>query len=185
MAMKWNPYYSAMEDSFEEFLDQYDRELALTFRRPNGSSVLIGAMRNGEPASRVRIANLLLDDGACASVVTTDDQINVLHVLFSGLAEEHDFELEAPLLRRLLEGGADINLWSPRFSVPVECLMSMPASDEELAPFYGVVFSWPGIDLGVVINKHRGTTLRDRLFGTGRPDLPRLARAYGEAHPSS
>lgn len=184
MGVKWNPYYSAMEDSYDEFLAQYDRELALTFRRPNGASALIGAMRNRDPSSRVRVANLLLDDGASASVVTTDDKINALHVLFEGLADEHDFELEAPLLRRLLEGGADINLRSPRFGVPLECLAFMPVSDEQLAPFYEVVFSWPHIDMDTVINK-KGSTIRDYLFASGRPDLPRLAREYDRAHPSS
>lgn len=181
----WNPWIRAKRDSFEEFVAQYDREKALTYRRSDGGSALMGAMANKDASSRVRIANLLLDDGADAAVVATSDNVNVLHVLFDGFADEHDFALESLLLQRLLEGGADINLRSPRFSVPVDCLMSMPADDEDLAPFYEVVFSRPDLDLGVVINKHLGTTLRDRLLGTGRPDLPRLAREYDEAHPSS
>lgn len=182
--MVWNPWLRAKRDSFEEFFEQYDRERALTYRRSDGGSALTGAMANKDPSSRVRIANLLLDDGADASVVSRGDNTNVLHVLFAGFADEHDFVLEAPMLQRLLEGGADINLRSPRFSVPLVCLAYMPVGDEDLAPFYDVVFSWPHIDMDAPMNK-KGSTTRDYLFESGRPDLPRLARAYDEAHPSS
>lgn len=182
--MQWNPWLRAKRDSFEDFAARYDREVAMSYEESDGGSALLGAMKNRDPSSRVGIANLLLDDGADPSFVRADDKNNVLHSLFEGLADEHDFQLEAPLLRRLLEGGADINLRSPRFGVPLECLAFMPVSDEQLAPFYEVVFSWPHIDMDAVINK-KGSTIRDYLFASGRPDLPRLAREYDRAHPSS
>ncbi|WP_219814649.1 hypothetical protein, partial [Rathayibacter rathayi] len=60
------------------------------------------------------IANRLLDDGADPSLVSTDgDRVNVLHVLW-GRARDRDPEAEAALIARLLDGGADINLRSPR-----------------------------------------------------------------------
>lgn len=182
--MKWNPWLRAKRDTFEEFLAGYDREVAMSYEDSRGGSALMGAMANRDPSNRVAIANLLLDDGADPSFVAPGDKVNVLHLIFDGFAEEHDFEREAVLLQRLLEGGADINQRSPRFSVPLECLASMPCSDSELAPFYEVVFSWPHIDMGAVINK-QGSTIREFLFELGRPDLPRLAREYDAAHPSS
>lgn len=182
--MVWNPWMRAKRDSFEEFVAQYDREKALTYRRSDGGTALMGAMANKDPLSRVRIANLLLDDGADASVVGASDNINVLHVLF-GRSQEHEVEAEAVLVERLLDGGADINLQSPRFGCPVECLANMAASDDELAPFYEVVFSRPDLDLDAVVNAARGVRLRDYLVGMGRPDLPRLVREYDEARPSS
>lgn len=177
--MEWNPYYAASDDSYEEFMEHYVRELTIDFRRSGGGTPLMGALRNKNPQDKVRIANLLLDDGADASLVAEgSDQINVLHVLFGLRWKYHDFQLEAPLLARLLEGGADINLKSPRFGVPMEMLASMGASDEELAPFYDVVFSRPDIDFDVVINEVGPYTLGDRLLSSGRPDLPKRARAY-------
>lgn len=88
----------------------------------------MGALANRDPSDRIRIANLLMDEGADASVVANTDHVNVLHVLVSGLAEGHDFEAEAVLLERLLDGGADINLQSARFGYPIECLSTMAAS---------------------------------------------------------
>ena len=173
-----------MNDTFEEFLAGYDREVAMSDEGSGGGSVLLGAVANLDPSSRAAIATLLLDDGADPSYVRPGDKVNALHLLFDGFAEEHDFEREAVLLQRLLEGGADINQRSPRFSVPLECLARMHCSDSELAPFYEVVFAWPHIDMDAVINK-RGATLRQFLFGLGRPDLPRLAREYDAAHPST
>ena len=173
-----------MYDTFEDFLAGYDREVAMSYEDSRGGSALLGAVGNRDPSSRVKITDLLLNDGADPSFVGPGDKVNVLHLLFDGFAEEHDFEREAVLLQRLLEGGADINQRSPRFSVPLECLARMHCSDAELTPFYEVVFAWPRIDMDVVINK-RGATLRQFLFGLGRPDLPRLAREYDAAHPST
>ena len=130
-----------------------------------------------EPLSSSRFTIPTFSVGS--SVVSEGDNINVLHVLFSGLADEHDFELEAPLLRRLLDGGADINLRSPRFGYPLEALSWMAATDDDLQPFYDVVFARPDIDMSAIINKH-GSTLGELLISTTRPDMTRRAEEYRE-----
>ncbi|RRR17540.1 hypothetical protein DS079_14415 [Brachybacterium paraconglomeratum] len=109
-----------------------------------------------------------------------DDNINVLHVLFSGSFREHNFRAEAKVLKRLLDGGADINLRSPRFGLPLEALDSMAASDEHLKPFYDVVFARPDIDMSIIVNKVTGFSLGEKLVRSPRDVLPGLVREYME-----
>ncbi|MFD2675398.1 hypothetical protein, partial [Gulosibacter bifidus] len=61
----------------------------------------------------------MLDNGVPASYVPPDplSRYNALHILFA--QREHDYELEAPLLRRLLAEGADINGYAPRIGTPL------------------------------------------------------------------
>jgi hypothetical protein len=180
--MKWNPKYSAKHDTYAQFMRQYDRRLAVEYRG-SGTTALLGALANRNPADRVRIAYQLLDDGIDAATISTRDGINALHVLFSG-RKRHDFPAEAPLLERILEGGADLNLRSPRFGVPLEELSRMNASDFDLVPFYEVVFGRPDLDLGVVISPHTGATLRGLLaeLPSERADLQRRAADYDVTH---
>ncbi len=184
MVMAWNPWYSAESDTFERFMEQYDAKLAVEYREPGGTTALHGALMNSGMVDRVRIANRLLDDGADASAVIRSDNVNALHVLFAG-RKKHDFVLEAPLLKRLLDGGADINLRSARSGVPLQALEDISADDEELAPFYDVVFERPDIDFDVIVNRYYNRTLRDFLFNLpwGRADLLRRAQEYDAAHP--
>lgn len=182
--MNWNPYYSASDDTFDEFMSSYHAEYLADYEASTHDSVLCGSLRNRNPTDRVLIANFLLDRGADATYTAgpDNDRINVLHAFFGVRVKYRNFELEAPLLQRLLESGADINHRSPRFGFPLETLKSTPAPDDQLAPFYDVVFARPDIDMDVVINMH-GSTMRDLLVNSGRPDLPRRAREYIEAHP--
>lgn len=179
MAKMDHPFYRAEEVSYQDFEEWFEGFSAIDWQDRRWRRALAGALRNPSPEDRVAIASLLLDHGSDPSVVIDDDNINVLHVLFSGLADEHDFELEAPLLRRLLDGGADINLRSPRFGYPLEALSWMAATDDDLQPFYDVVFARPDIDMSAIINKH-GSTLGELLTSTTRPDMTRRAEEYME-----
>ena len=113
-------------------------------------------------------------------MVIDDNNINVLHVLFFGSFRELNFLAEANVLKRLLDGGADINLRSPRFGLPLEALDSMAPSDEHLNPFYDVVFARPDIDMSIIVNKVTGFSLGEKLVRSPRDVLPGLVREYME-----
>lgn len=152
------PLGQAKLGTFEDFLKVYQGGGV------DPTSLLLSAISNHSVPDRIAIAEKLLEDGADASVVEGEDRVNCLHVLFGGPREDHDFEAEAVLLRRLLEGGADINLWSPRFGYPLQVLVGVPISDEKLVPWYDVIFSRPELDLDVKIMKGKDYTLRDLLL---------------------
>lgn len=171
-------WFLAGNGSIDEFFKAYE------WSDVDPSSLIVQAVTRPDPNSRVAIVNRLLDDGADASVVEGRDRVNSLHVLFGHWEDELDFELEADTLARLLDNGADINQHSPRFGYPMEALAAMAAPDSEIVPFYDVIFSRDALDLDVIINKHRGYTLRDLLFASeeGSPELARRAREYDRRH---
>ncbi len=174
------PSYRAEEASFEDFKEWFGQFSSIDWQDRDWSRALGGALKNHSPEDRVAIADLLLDHGADPSVVIDDDNINVLHVLFSGSFRGHDFRAEAKVLKRLLDGGADINLKSPRFGLPLEMLDSMAASDQHLKPFYDVVFVRPDIDMSIIVNNVTGFSLGESLVKSPRDDLPGLVREYME-----
>ena len=174
------PSYRAEEASYQDFREWFEGFDAVDWRDRDWRRALAGALRNPSPEDRVAIASLLLDHGSDPSVVIDDDNINVLHVLFFGSFREHDFRAEANVLERLLDGGADINLHSPRFGLPLEALSAMAASDEHLKPFYEVVFARPDIDMSIIVNKVTGFSLGEKLVRSSRDDLPGLVREYME-----
>ena len=180
MAMMDHPYYRAKKASYQDFREWFEGFDAVDWRDRDWRRALAGALRNPSPEDRVAIASLLLDHGSDPSVVIDDDNINVLHVLFFGSFREHNFRAEANVLKRLLDGGADINLRSPRFGLPLEALDSMAASDEHLKPFYEVVFARPDIDMSIIVNKVTGFSLGEKLVRSPRDDLPGLVREYME-----
>ena len=100
---------------------------------------LFWALGNKDLTARVEIVNWMLDHGADPAQVDVDERINALHVMFE--EREHDFVGEAKLLQRFLDGGADVNLKAPKWSVPIQTIIDeMIASDDEVAPFYDVIF---------------------------------------------
>jgi len=167
--------------SYEEFEAVYEPQDASAWRSLRGDTVLERALRNVSPAALVAIATRLLDDGADAAVVTRVEQVNVLHLLFS--QKRHDFDLEAPLLERLLDAGADPNLVSPVWGTPLQMLNRQGKfSDAELAPFYDVVFARPGIDLLKPGDQGRSSLQSARLAGPRRSGLRERMEAYLTEH---
>lgn len=170
--------FTAKYGTHDEFLGEYVGSGC------DPTALLVSATGNRVPRERVAIVNRLLGDGADASVIKGRDRVNAIHVLFGHWASDLDFALEADMLARLLDSGADINQCSPRFGYPMEALAAMAAPDSEIVPFYDVIFSRDALDLDVIINKHRGYTLRDLLFASeeGSPELARRAREYDRRH---
>ncbi|MDR1710493.1 MAG: hypothetical protein LBR58_01315 [Propionibacteriaceae bacterium] len=109
------------------------------------TKALWGSVTNKDIASRVATSNWLLDQGADAAH-KRDDGCTVLHVFLA--VRNRDPQAEAPLLRRLIEGGADINQRFSHKGKPLEALWAVyNFTDEYLAPFYDEFFRRPDLDL--------------------------------------
>ncbi|MFD2674290.1 hypothetical protein, partial [Gulosibacter bifidus] len=108
------PFYAVRHGTLKEYL-----ESCAAYPNTDPKKYFINAFTNDTPANRVAIANWMLDNGVPASYVERDprSRYNALHLLF--VQREHDYELEAPLLRRLLAEGADINGYAPRIGTPL------------------------------------------------------------------
>lgn len=137
--------YAAHRGSYEDFLKEYaPTDATRTFA--GGRTLLFQSVGNKDVPARVAITMRLLDDGADPSVAP--DNTNVLHVLFD--QRTHDAEYEAPMLRRLIEGGADINLFSKRSGPPLANLIKHgPSPESACIPFYDVIFDQPNLDLAL------------------------------------
>jgi len=98
------------------------------------------ALTNDHAPSRIAIANRLLDDGADVRKAMP------LH-RFLG-RNECDIVAEAPLLKRLLDAGADVNHVDPKVGTPLETIAAkFKFSDAILTPFYDVLLARPDLDL--------------------------------------
>jgi hypothetical protein len=135
--------YGGMED----FLAVYESGQATSWTSGDGRTLLTLALANTDPVARVAIANRLLDDGADASVRVGPERFTTPHLLLGHTS--HEADAEAPLLKRLLDGGADVNAEVPgRWGTPLRTLARQAKfSDAELAPFYDVLFARPDLDL--------------------------------------
>lgn len=165
--------YSASASSYPEFLNEYTSADA-TYIDGSGRTLLFESVTNPDIEARIAITTRLLDDGADPSVVSRG--INVLHVLFG--TRRHDTGLEAPMLRRLIDGGADINLVSKRSGPPLAVFIQRgPSPEVARVPFYDVLFDQPNLDLSAPFEKG---TLRDLIFNSAwnLPILEQRVLAY-------
>ena len=112
---------------------------------------------------RIKLANYFLDKGADPSYTDRYDRFNCLHVLFERW--EHDYKREAPMLQRLLDGGAHINQRDSKGEYPLELVRMLLPNETDINHFYDVIFAHPGIDFSVVINRVSGATLADQYLG--------------------
>lgn len=165
----------------EEFRDIYRPDQASSWVSDQGLTLLHLAVGNTDPAARVAIANLLLDDGADAAAISPVESCNALHILFGHVS--HDIPAEAALLRRLLEGGADVNWVSPTWGTPLETLMSkLKFSDDVLAPFYDEIFARPDVDLHLPQKLGQSTLQSARQIIRRRAGLVARMEDYLQRH---
>ena len=142
-----------------------------TYETPKGRAnslytldeLLFSSLGRRDVSDRIKLANYFLDQGADPSYVDKYNRANCLHVFFQ--CWERDYEREAHVLQRLLDGGADINQRSRRTGYPLELVRMLPPNDGEINHFYDVIFAHPGIDFSVVINRVSGATLADQYLG--------------------
>lgn len=167
---------AAWRGSYEDFLKEYTPADA-TKLFTDGRPLLFKSVGNRDVQARIAITNRLLEDGADPSIVSGG--INVLHVLFD--ARTHDTELEAPMLQRLIDGGADINQVSKRSGPPFAVFIEHgPIPETERIPFYDVIFNQPNLDLSAPCLQG---TLHDLIFNSAWnfPILRERAAAYEAA----
>jgi len=151
---------AAMSGDYDAFTQAYAADPL------DPTRLLIPALGNSDPAARVAIAHRLLDDGADPTVLQGGN--STINVLLGQLA--HDPEVEAPLLERLIAGGADINHQSHRGDAPIMQLVTATRiSDEQMVPFYRVLLAQPTLDLEQrALPKGTDTqTIRERIFAPG------------------
>lgn len=179
------PWFIAERRSYETMLETYDREAYVSDNRRTSGGVMRSAVRNGSIPDRIAISHFLLNEGLDPLMIGGGDHINVLHSSF-GHGSDRDFAAEAPLLKRLLDLGADMTLRSPRFGTPWEMLVRVPRRGGDATPFYDAIFDRPDLDLDQPLETKYGTTVRDFLYRLphGLAPLTERARAYDQAHPT-
>jgi hypothetical protein len=133
--------------TYEDFRAVYQPGQATSYRSVDGATPLLLALSNTDPTTRVRIAHDLLDDGADATAVSGGAGFTTLHLLLGH--NRHDFDAEAGLLERLLDAGADVNaVAGADRGTPIQTLAAkLKFTDDQLAPFYDVLFARPDLDL--------------------------------------
>lgn len=135
-----SPLFMNQYGTFEEFLASVEERPEVDWR-PGLTQVSY----NKDVRARVAIFNWMLDHGASLKAQCRGDKVNVLHAFF--FERVHDFSLEAPLLQRLLDAGANINQYSPRFSLPLKVMLdNFYFRDEYAGLVYDVIFSRPDVD---------------------------------------
>lgn len=135
-------YRVAHSGTYAEFMATYRPSDA---RGPEGHRLLEVALGR-ESEVRVAMASRLLDDGANPAL-KDEEGMTTLHMSVGGY--DHDFDAEAPLLQRLLDGGADVNAAYKykQHGPALEAVASIFKFTEiELAPFYDVFMARPDLD---------------------------------------
>ncbi|MFD9826163.1 hypothetical protein ACFWXB_01665 [Tsukamurella tyrosinosolvens] len=141
------PVWTAQDGTYEEFMKSYagtDVQRNISTYLPADRTLLWLSVRNKDADARVAISNQLIDDGV--NVPYVDNNLNVLNIF---LGNKHLVPAkDAPLLRRLLQEGADMNLYhrskGMEGSTPVTALlMNMSLTEEEKIPMYEVLLEFP------------------------------------------
>ena len=173
-----DPILLAKRADLDTFLASYDPRTTPRYRSSSTDrTVLFGALANRDTATRLAIANRLLDDGAAVDVITKDGNLTLLHVLFS-THHRIEPELHLPLLRRLLDGGAPINVPCWKGGTELAMLVAMMMRDEDKAPMYELFFARP--DLNPDVRVGRRPTVRETIerAGQNRPILYRMMQDW-------
>jgi hypothetical protein len=174
-----NAFSAAKSGSLEDFVAVYDPSVQR--RSDQELTLLHRAMGNRHLDARVAIANHLLDHGADADARVEPEGYTALHILFGQTS--HDFEAEVPLVQRLLAGGADVNAIAAKWGTATQTLAGvLKFSDDELAPFYDVLFARDDLDLVTPAANGRSTLESTRLLAEGRTDLAARMDRYLAAH---
>jgi hypothetical protein len=173
----------AQSGRFDEFAAAYQPgDAALVWE--DGQTLLHRSLINGDLPARIAISSFLLDEGANAAALsgTAPEQNTTLHALLGRTL--HDVPLEAVILNRLLDGGADLNRFSGRFRTPLFTIArQFKFSDATLTPFYDQLFARPHLNLRSTAPDGRSTADSILLFSDrARSALKARVTAHLEAH---
>ncbi len=162
----------------EEVLALYEPAMASSWTDSSGRTFLHCVLANKDPGVRVALARRVLDDGADAAAVTGEGRTTA-HVLLA--QKRHDPPVEAPLLGRLFEEGADVNrvVVEKGAGTPLYTLAEQfTFTDDFFAPYYDVFFARPDLDLVTPALHDRSDLASFRLWSERRSDLVRRAEEY-------
>lgn len=146
-----SPLYVAKKGTYEEFCEVFDPT------KNDVTDMLFGALTNGDPEVRAKICNDMLDRGADAS--REEYGQNALTILLG--RHRHLGEGDGALVKRLVQGGADVNFRERRGDVPVQlATQSRVEDDEQRREVYDALFGAGALDLSAPSNVHDpGTTI--------------------------
>ena len=151
--IKKDAAWSAAWGRYEDFRDifQNGNEGALYYDR----GLIYYALSNHNPEECYKIASFLLTENksllgfrkkqVCILEKQTRDFDGPYHYLFR--REKYDIARTVELCQLLLEAGADPNQAGEKNILPIELMMAMPFSEEELMPVYEFWFHLPEIEL--------------------------------------
>lgn len=177
--MSTDVWFLAANAPFDEFVAAFQAGDAVR-DFGEGQTLLHRSLTNGNLSARLAISSFLLDEGADATALSGvgGERNTVLHALLG--RGDHDVPAEAPLLRRLVDAGADINHFSGRFRTPLLTITRQAKfSDATLAPFYDVFFAQSHLELLATAKDGRSVYESIQLMGEPRrSDLKARAADY-------
>lgn len=104
----------------------------------NGRSLLFYSLSNNNPEERYKISKFLLDQGMDATGINESEE-SLLHILLS--RTKHNLVQTEELCEILIEHGADINKIDNKGRVPLQYIINMKYTDDELDSLYKIWFS--------------------------------------------
>ena len=108
----------------------------------DGESLLFYSISNNNVESGYLITDFLLNAGTEVNGINEYGE-NLLHILLSRV--NHNIEQTTEMCRRLIDKGVDINQLDKRGRVPLQYLINMKYTDEELEPLYQIWFAQKNI----------------------------------------
>jgi len=133
-----------------------------------------------DPGARAFWVGRLLDDGADPRVGLADGY-GVFHALCANKILAPD--VDAGLMRRLVECGADVNQLSKREGYPLQVLITRTnVTDDFLMPIYEVFLEQPDLDVLLVDRFGVGVLEQARMWYPHHPRLAVLLEDYARAH---
>ena len=133
-----SPLYVARNGSYEEFCEVFDAD------NNDVTDMLLGGLINRDADSRFRISSDMLDKGADPCAV--EEGQNTLSLLLGG----HDrlSEGDCELVKRLVDGGANVNFRNGRGDLVLRLAIVIRADDDEVRrPVYEALFGSADLDL--------------------------------------
>lgn len=140
-----SPLYVARNGSYEEFCEVFNAD------NDDVTDMLLGGLINRDADARFRISSDMLDKGADPCAV--EEGQNTLTLLLGG----HDrlSEGDCELVKRLVDGGADVNFRESRGSLPLRLAIVIRTDDDERRrPVYEALFGAEALDLELPANEN-------------------------------
>ena len=103
-----------------------------------GKSLLFYSLSNNDTESSYLITDFLLNKGAEVNVINECGE-NLLHILLS--RTKHNIKQTAELCKKLIDKGVNINQLDEKERVPLQYLINLKYTDEELEPLYQIWFA--------------------------------------------